>query len=86
MCRILFVLDIKVYNFMSKSILQGDHIIAVSATEIYNLFLDTLFHLLRIRSCRRLAYHSLHRHDATHLVYFVWISNKGEWGYSFTYD
>jgi hypothetical protein len=73
-CHILFVLDINVNNYMSKSILQGDHTIAcVSNGNIYNLSPGTLIHLLWIRSCRRLASHSLHRHNKAHLVYFVWM-------------
>jgi len=47
-------------------------LLLVSASEIYSLSTDTLVHLC-IRSCRRLASISLHRHNTTHLMYFVWM-------------
>jgi len=58
---------------MSKISYRVITLLLASATEIYNLSPDTLVHLLWIRSCRRLASHSVHRHNTAHLVYFVWM-------------
>lgn len=73
MCHILFILDINVYNFLSKVSYSLIILLLVSAAETYNLSPDTMVHLLWIRSCTRLVSRSLHRHSATHLLYFGWM-------------